>query len=209
MPQIPPYYPVETYTYVCMSALLLLPTTITLVCVLIGSRSVFALKLIAFVYGYIVCYIALALCNWLTPPGRIYQNFFAWETVNGVFFLLSLQIWVFAMQYLGVAQQCASYSSCLKRLPIDKIEKWVSTVYVMCVIAITGTILMLFPGYEVPETYYSWYDAYGRWFMLAVWSCNLALTVVATSFTFYATLCLLRFVRTLTGNRQDLGFNKY
>ena len=206
-------FPAESVLYLLVVCVLTGPTCYTFYHVYYGSRSPFALMLLAFSGLYAILYLGMFitnLCGYQSANGLV-QSFYAWWTIQYLFLLASIQTWLFAVHYLDSAIHCGT------RLPIPyarvvRGERFVLTLFCASMLLCYIVLCCTFPGYSSGGSATAW-DVYWQTtaanIIIATYVFYIIFNLISFSVLLYAMQQMTLFVKSLGSNSElSLGFNQ-
>ena len=83
-----------------------------------------------------------------------------------------------------------------------------TVLYTAGMLTLFGLQVAQYPGFSTEEAYAQWMSSIGYALTEATYTLYVCFALLSTIVTFGATLRLIRFVKSLTGSRRDVGFNQ-
>ena len=146
-------YPAETCTYITAGFILMLAAPFSIRKIWQGSKSAFAYALLAFTFlegfQFFIRFFILIIRHPIIVGGETYYavNFYAYETADFCDNIVSLQNWIFAINYLESALFCSLTDPCISPYKVRTILRVGIIGYGLAMVVILICVMATFPGY--------------------------------------------------------------
>ena len=196
-------YPIETSTYFCTGMILVVLASATYLKVKNGSQSPLAYQLIFFTFMYGVDYLGMFTTNLFAfypipsdPSTGLYQPFRAWWVFQFLFVILTIQSWLFGIQYLTCACICSTESP-FTLDQLYRLKVYVPIAYSVIAFAMITAMIVTFPGYTYEDSldrFYSYWGSTARMIIIVTYTFYITFSVASLAMTAYAMMVLRRTV---------------
>lgn len=141
-----------TYTYMVAGLISMSVSTYVLRKICNGSKSKFAYALMAFTFimgatNLSLFFISKFRFSYIVAGQTRYsENFYAFQTANYCYYLVTLQSWVFGMKYLESSMFSSLTPACITTHSVRIINCTVIIIYVAVMVAMYIWSMVTFPG---------------------------------------------------------------